>query len=357
MHVMEVISGSGINGAIVHCKLLASELTRRGHRVTLVCRPGAWIADQLRNDVDRVIESSVYHLDITGLRSLIRQASNIGVDVIHTHQSDAHSCGILLRLFTGIPSVASAHSVFIQLHWPLNNYVIATSESVMRFHRRYNLVRSSRIRMIPNFVELERSPMSSSERERLRRDLNLSDHELTIVSVGNLERRKGHEYLIRAFSIVRQSYSGCRLVIIGAGSGQTRNQLCDLIEALGLVDEVILAGKRDDTCRFIQACDMFVLSSLWESNSVAILEAMSVGLPVIASDVGGVSECVVDGKSGYLVPPRDPGKLAEKILKLLSSQELRERMGSEGRQRITRHYSSEVVVPKIESVLESFAQR
>ena len=147
MHVMEIVSGRRPNGAIVHCQILSRELVRRGHRVTVVCRRGAWIGEQLESDCVgvEIVESELDRWPFDELRRVAAIVGEREVDVVHTHMSRAHAFGALLRWFGGVPSVATAHCRHIQLHWMLNDYVIAASEATRRYHRRYNLVGSRRI--------------------------------------------------------------------------------------------------------------------------------------------------------------------------------------------------------------------
>ena len=153
MRIMEIVSGAGENRAVTHCLLLARELARRGHPVTLVCRPGAWIARQLPVHPVDLIESDLHRWPLDELRRIAAVARESRIEVVHTHMSRAHSFGVLLRWTSGLPCVATAQSRHVRLHWMFNDRVIAVSDTTRRFHRSYNLVRADRIVTIPDFVD------------------------------------------------------------------------------------------------------------------------------------------------------------------------------------------------------------
>ena len=155
MKIMEIVSGTRVNGAILHCLLLSRELVRRGHQVTLVCRPGSWISRQMVDGPIDAFRSDLHRWPPDELRRIAGVIRQRQIDVIHTHTSRANFFGILLRWMTGVPSVATAHSRHVQLHWMFNDRVIAVSEADRRYQRTHNLVRGSRIETIHNFIDCQ----------------------------------------------------------------------------------------------------------------------------------------------------------------------------------------------------------
>ena len=156
MNIMEIISGTRVNGAILHCLLLSRELARRGNRITLVCRPGSWIGERAAEDGIEVVRSDLHRWPVNELRRLAGIVRQRKIDVIHTHTSRSNFFGVLLRWFSGAPSVATAHSRHLQLHWMFNDRVIAVSEATRHYHRAQNFVRASRIETIHNFIDYPR---------------------------------------------------------------------------------------------------------------------------------------------------------------------------------------------------------
>jgi glycosyltransferase involved in cell wall biosynthesis len=150
-------------------------------------------------------------------------------------------------------------------------------------------------------------------------------------TVANFRHEKGHEFLLRAAELVRQDVPEVRFLLVGQGplEGQVRREA----ERLGLGDTVIFTGFREDVPRLTAAIDLFVLSSLHEGLSIALMEAMALGKPPVVTRVGGLPELVRDEEEGLLVPPADPAALAAGIGKLLQDAALRDRLGRTARRR------------------------
>jgi len=134
------------------------------------------------------------------------------------------------------------------------------------------------------------------------------------------------------------------------GEGPLRSALEAQVGREGLEGWIHFLGRRNDVPDILHAGDVFVFPSRWEGFPVAVMEAMAAGLPVVASDVGGISELVQEGKTGMLVPPKDPIALFESLRKLLNDRDFRQRMGIEGKNRIRRDFQLEKMVVNTEQV-------
>lgn len=184
---------------------------------------------------------------------------------------------------------------------------------------------------------------------------------LNIVTTGNLIWTKGYEYLLSAIRLLIDRGEPVHLDIIG--DGPDRQRVLYTIHDLGIQDAVTLRGKlAPEAVRdCLQQADVFVLSSLSEGISNAVLEAMSCGLPVVTTDCGGMREAVTDGVEGFVVPVRDPESMAAALGRLVSDPELRRRMGEAARQRILREFTLERQIDQwmelFESVLAEKASR
>lgn len=355
MHVMEITSGTVLCGAAKHCQLLAMELARRGHRVTVVCRPDSWIAQAMRGGPIEVVHSEQTRVPFHELRRVAAIARDSGVDVLHTHMSRAHFFGALLRWWAGLPCVATAHCRKFQLHWMLNDRVIAASEATRRFQTRWNLVRPSRIETIHNFLERRQIELPPPGlRDEVRRELGIEPSWHVVGTVGNVCARKGQLYLVQAFSRVLAVAPEARLAIVGPVlEPKYHDQVRETAERLGVAPRVLWLGQRLDAARLMTAFDQFVLASLEETLPLALLEAMGAGLPIVATDVGGVNECIVAGQSGVLVPPRDAEALGRALAELASDEQRRSNLAAAGRRRAVEQFSADAAVAKIERALAS----
>ncbi len=189
----------------------------------------------------------------------------------------------------------------------------------------------AKVRTIYNGVDIARWPVSKSERAQKRLELGLGPADILLGAVGRLDAQKGHSFLIDAVAKLRTRVT-VRCAIIG--EGPKRTSLEAQIRRQRLEKHVWLLGERSDVTAWLSSFDIFVLPSLWEGLPNALLEAMALGLPVIASSVDGVGEVVRANETGLLVPPRDALSLAKKIAELSSNAPLRARLGEAARETI-----------------------
>jgi glycosyltransferase involved in cell wall biosynthesis len=356
MNVMEIVSGVEVDGVVVHCLLLMRELTRRGHGVTLVCRPRAWIRTQLGNESIEVVESDLARRP-GELRRMTDLARARRVDVVHTHMSRAHFFGVLLRWWGGLPCVATAHSQRFQLHWRFNDAVIANSDSTRRYHQRRNFVPAGRIETIHCFVDLARISAGAAARDATRTQLGVAADAPLVGTIGTVIPRKGVDHLVRAWARVVADIPGARLLVVGDEPGAYAADLRRMAGTLGIGDSIIWAGRRLDIPEVLAALELFVLASVEEPFGLVLGEAMAAGLPVVATAVGGVPECVVAGETGLLVAAADPPALAAAIIALLRDPAQRRRFGAAGRRRVGERFIADTQVPRIEAVLARAAAR
>jgi glycosyltransferase involved in cell wall biosynthesis len=360
MNVMEIVSGTGVNGAIRHCWLLSTALVRRGHGVTLVCNPDSWIASQAAGCGIEVIPSDLHRWPIDELRRIVGAAAGRRIDVIHTHMSRAHFFGVLLRWLSGVPCVATAHNRHLQLHWMFNDLVIAVSEATRRFHRRANLVSRRRLVTIHNFVDQDRIiPADQESRRRMRRSLGIGEQSPLVGTVADVIPDKGYPYLVQAVPRILAAVPQARFVFVGG-----QNRLPDYVarikataERLGVAAKILWTGHRSDIPDLLAAFDLFVAASVEESFGLAILEAMAAGLPVVATAAGGIPEVVRHGETGILVAPAQSDALADAVIRLLSDPALARRFGESGRRRVLTDFALEAQAARIEAALASVARR
>lgn len=214
-----------------------------------------------------------------------------------------------------------------------------------------------RIHYLPNGVVLP-EPRDAQNRAEARADLAEADPSLAIgndsplaVYTGRLHAMKGLEYVVRAWPQVLKQLPNARLWLIG--DGPHREALHDLIGHLGLWGFVYLAGSFDDVEDFLRAADLFVLPSLEEGMSLAALEAMAIGLPVIATDIPANEVIMSDGLTGRLAPPRDSHRLAELIIELFKDRQQGDRLATAARTQVADKYSLDRMV---ESHIELFGR-
>jgi glycosyltransferase involved in cell wall biosynthesis len=191
---------------------------------------------------------------------------------------------------------------------------------------------------IANGVDTDHfKPMHDTMRSTTRTALGLAANEVVFGCVASLNPVKRHVDLVQAFASVHQRNSRTRLLLIGDGS--LKDSVREQVRSLGLDDVVTLLGSRPDVETVLPALDVAMLASSSEGMSNALLEAMSCGLPIIATAVGGNQQLVCEGRTGRLVPAFDPEAMAAAMLELADSPLTRRRFGAAGRERIEQSFS------------------
>jgi glycosyltransferase involved in cell wall biosynthesis len=186
-----------------------------------------------------------------------------------------------------------------------------------------------------NLKPLERP----GDKTALCRQLGLKAHSHLIATVGRLTEQKGHCYLIDAATTVVSAHPDTHFLFIG--DGELKDELQQQVQQGGLAANVHFLGIRDDVPHLLAAVDLFVLPSLWEGLSVALLEAMAAGKPMVATAVSGTIQVMTDGKTGLMVPPRDSQALADAILQLLSNPTQAQAMGQAAKQHVAMNFSAQ----------------
>jgi glycosyltransferase involved in cell wall biosynthesis len=215
---------------------------------------------------------------------------------------------------------------------------IAVSEEVRESIIRQIGPIQDKIFTICNAVNLE--PFERpGDKAALCNQLGLETHSHLVATVGRLTEQKGHCYLIDAATTVVSAYPDTHFLFIG--DGELRDELQQQIQQAGLAANIHSLGIRDDVPHLLAAVDLFVLPSLWEGLSVALLEAMAAGKPIVATAVSGTTQAMTHGQTGLVVPPRDSQALAEAIVQLLSNPAQAQAMGWAAKQHVTMNYSAQ----------------
>ncbi|MGN0326506.1 MAG: glycosyltransferase [Lachnospiraceae bacterium] len=247
------------------------------------------------------------------------------ITIVHTHHRMAAFYARLLYGRYPFLHVATAHNIFENKKF-LTRYsygkahLIACGESVRDNLTEYYEIPKEKITVIHNSVEFYEA--SKEEIPELQKWKDRGYH--LVGNIGRLELQKGMEYFIRSYSVVKAACDKVKFIIVGDGS--EASHLKNLVKEMGLQDEILFLGRRDDVRRIMQYMDVVVLSSLWEGYPLTPIEAFSVGKTVVATRVAGTTEIVIDGENGILVEPANPDDLAGGIKELLFDSETRKKL-------------------------------
>lgn len=356
LRIAMMVSGPGINGAIIHALLLTRFLARRGHKVLLLHRPDAWIARQSGLNEVELFETS-FGRSPRELIRVTRRINAFGAEVVHTHMSSAHTYGMLTRILSRRPVVATAHSQSIQLHWRFNNIVIATSPGAAEHHRRRNWVPRSALRLQANFIETASFPQPSAEQRRAaRNELGFDDAAFVIGSVGFIDDRKNQLDLAQALGEVVRRAPQAKLLLVGGEEPSYGAEIRRTAQRLGVQENIVFTGPRQDIPHVLAAMDAFALVSRKETGPLAVLEAMSAGLPVLATSIGMLPDFVRDGEAGHIVDVGDIAAIADRQTAMALDPDKRKAMGAAAAKIARDEYDVEIAGPRIEAILAEAAQ-
>ena len=314
--------------------------------------------DYLERDINPFKEISVFFK----LLSLFLKEKP---DVIHINSSKVGGLGALSGLFAGVPKI-----IFTVHGWPfkeernslslaaikalswftaiLSSRTVVLSETEMRLGRKILIPKKKLVKIHNGIGDLPLKGRAEA-REYLSKLVGVSLEEKIIVgSVAELHKNKGLDILLSAFAKLAEEHPETILLLLG--EGEEREKLEKTIRELGLLERVFLPGHVDEGFLYLSGFDIFVLPSRKEGLPYAIMEAGLSGLPVVAADVGGISEMIEDMKSGILVRPRDYSELKKAILYLLHNEEKRRQFGEALREKIKKDFSLEKMLRETEKL-------
>ena len=331
--------------------LLAEGLHTGGHRTRVVCPPNSELEQRCRDQGIPVLPLKMRgEADLTAIDRLRRWIREETPDLVHTHTAHAHTLGGLARWGLGPLCVAQRRVPFSILRsgtpivtpWKyrrLADHLIAISEQVARVLEG-DEIPADHITVIPDGVPPLPEPKISPT--QWRQQFRIPDQGLLIGSVGQLSREKGHVHLIEALTHLDHRSQPVQLVLVG--EGPEKLALSERARALGMHGRVHFTGFQSDVSSATHALDLYVQPSLEEGLGTSILDALQACRPVVASQVGGIPEVIIDGETGRLAPAANPAQLAEAIDSLLDDREGAITLARAGQQRATQHYSQTALI-------------
>lgn len=279
-------------------------------------------------------------------------------DVLHAHMVHANLLARLSRLSVRTPVVVSTiHNQDEGRQWRyaayrltsgLSDVTTAVSAMAVEESVRRGAARRDRILLVPNGIEADLYLPDMPARERARQALGLAG-QFAWLAVGRLHEQKDYPTMLSAFRHALDDHPDARLFI--AGKGPLEQSIRTSIGRLGLEQATEVLGLRLDVPDLMRAADGFVMSSAWEGLPMVLLEASASALPIVATDVGGSRDAVIDGIGGYLVPKGDEMALGRAMRRVMSlSRDERVAVGSAGREHVVRTFNLDTVVDTWEAL-------
>lgn len=352
-HFVETLNRGGLERVVIDLVRAQQEL---GYRCQVVClfERGSLASELDELDVPVLSCNKRSGLDLRAITCARKFMRAHATEVLHTHNAISHyyavlaSRGLRLRRVVNTRHGMGATRALAQrgsrrhswrdnrLEWlygrsmAFTDAVATVCETAMHEFAQRPDVPENKVFAIPNGIRVGKfHPASADARRRLCAVLALPQGTRLAGFVGRLNWAKDHATLIRAFRQVQEQLPASALVLIG--DGPLKPELMELVVAEGVVDRVRFLGDRSDIHELLSGLDLFVMSSVTEGYSIALLEACAAALPIVATRVGGNAEIVRDGVNGILVPERNHVALAIAVVALLADAERAEAMGAKGR--------------------------
>ena len=364
VNVLFLITELNVGGAEMVVAKMAPRLNQgRLHCSVCSLLSDGQLADALRKQGIKTLSLNVKEkLDLRGLFRLVRLLKREKIDILHTHLFHANLLGRIAGRIASVPVIISHQHGVERNRSKIRSFldkatsryadiVISTCDIVKETLVRREKIPPDKIRIIYNGVEFLDVNIESSG---IRRSLRIGLDVPVVGIVANLRPTKGHDNFLKAARIILDNVENAKFLIVGGGPSE--KELKVLALELEMLPQTIFTGFRDDVPNLLAAMDVFVLPSLWEGVPMAILEAMAMAKPVVATRVGGIPEIVIDGVTGLLVSPRDPEALAEAIIALLQDRERAKAMGQAGRERVERYFRVERMVHQTEALYEELVR-
>jgi len=328
---------------------------------------GGVIAERIKNSgVEVIMFNKKRGLDFGIIPKLIKVIRTKGIKVAHLHNFSANFWGTVASLIAGgvlifrtehtlpFQGISSSRSIKGLINILLNLFpkkIITVSDEVRKSYLKRDFIFSKKYITIHNGIDPQ--PFSITiEREKFFKEFGIKENQIVVGSIGNLTPQKGYSYLLQAAKLTVDLFQ--EVVFLLVGDGPLKKKLSNIVQELKLSDKVIFAGMRNDIPHLLKFIDIFVLSSIREGFSIALLEAMASGKPTVVTDVGGNKEAVVDGVTGYIVPPQNSNLLHDKILKLLLNRELADKMGKMAREHFLKKFTAQNMVKNTEAIYQQF---
>lgn len=346
---------------------IAAGLTRKGVRVSLVelgqGKSPAWLADIPGVTYFCLGAAGKTHYPMA-VRRLARFLKDENVDILHTHLFYSGLIGVLtkrLRRKT-IVALMRHHTSVVRmlgsrLHIAADKWMAEAADhllTVSKAARAYMLdvdhVKRDDIEVVHLGFDFEKLAPNTEDRIRVRRELGFADDDFVIGYVANFAPGKGHIQLIEAFESIASEIPNARMLFAGRGQIAEVNAAAAKFAA----DKIIFAGWQSNISGCLNAMDIFVQPSLSEAFSQVLIEAMGVGLAVIATDVGGANEVIEGGVNGILIEPNDIEAISGEVTRLYRDEELRLEIADAGRANVRANFTAEQMVERQFALYESW---
>lgn len=360
LHLIYSLEVGGAEKVVRHY----ADIMRKDHifnPIVCVIRKRGPIAEEITSLGVRVVDIRSSHM-FGSMLKLIKLILEEDIKIIHAHNPVPNIIGVPAGILTGMRKVIrTEHNIFydgrVSKFYPilnvllgLYNYrIIAVSDMVRGSHLKKDPFSKKKYITIYNGIKAHLN--GAGDKSHYYHTFGIQEGSKVVGIIASFTKQKGHQYFIEMAEILAGEFNRLSFIIIGGGP--LRPEIERMIKAKGLNSRMTMAGIRNDIPALLEFMDIFVLSSLWEGFPMTIIEAMAAGKPIVVTDVGGNREAIVNGVTGYLVPPADPKALANAIRRMLTNESLAKSLGMEARRKFEKEFLAEKMVEKTREIYKA----
>jgi glycosyltransferase involved in cell wall biosynthesis len=372
IRICQMIDRPSLGGGQTALLLLAENLDPRLFEVFVCSGSDGPLVDEVRSrGLTHIPVPLSKTLKLSTVRQTARALEKNGIQILHTHGGIAGFYGRWAARRSRTPVIVHTLHGIHYLHYrnPLlkNLYIfqerkfsrftdglILVSQADLRQAKKHRLGPEDKMFVIPNGTELKLEG-NDDERQKKRRELGWEPENPVIGTVARLHRQKGVFYLVKAAERVLRDFPRAKIVLVGEGPlGQ---KLRKTALKMGLEGKLFFLGERKEAVELMSLFDIFVLPSLWEGLPFVLVEAATLGIPIIATAVDGVAEIIEDRETGLLVPPEDSQALADAIIRLLMDKESAFRLAERAKALIPARFPLRRMVDQTQNLYLKLYQR
>lgn len=361
MKILHIVFGLPIGGAEVLLEIICRRVDKQKYDI-YVCSitDEGLLGSKIHETGVKLITLNsslrVYSLaTIVKLFLLIRKIDPV---IVQTHMFQANTLGRIASFLANVPVIiATEHGFYrykkkrqIVIDWLLSHItdkIIVISEAVKNYISLRSKIPQNKFKVVYNFIDIE-AFVPKRDKNELRKEFGISALDFVIGSVGRIVKEKGYDILLNAMSLLKGRGYSFKYIIVGDGKylSTLKANAC----ATDLSEDVIFTGFRSDIADILQLFDIFTLPTLDEGFGISIIEAQTMGLPIIASSVDAIPEIIQNGYNGLLIPPNDPMALANGIEYLFKNAGRRSEIGGKARESVVERFSTSVGIKNLDDL-------
>ncbi|MCK4980244.1 MAG: glycosyltransferase family 4 protein [Candidatus Delongbacteria bacterium] len=339
--VLHIDTEMGWRGGQQQAVYLFENLLQKEYSTEFVCKPGSKLSNYFKNnDLPHIEVKMRNELDLISAYKIAKYCRSNKYSILHLHSAHAHSIGLLTKLFYGKLKIIGVRRVDFKIKdnfisklkysSKLVNKIVCISKEIKKVMLTCNIP-SDKLTVIHSGVDIHKFDEIISN-DQIREQYKISKKGIIIGTVAALVGHKDYPNLLKTASLVLEKKNNVWFIAVGDGKDET--EIKSLHNKLKLDDKFIFAGYKKNIGEYLKSFDIFVLASKQEGLGTSILDAQSIGLPIVATKAGGIPEMFQDNMNGILVEPQSPEKFAKALIDLIDNENKRITLGKNAKESV-----------------------